>query len=436
MKRDLPGTWMGFWDRPAADPGVVRKHQEDRLRRLVEHAWLNVPYYRRRFEQAGLHPADIRSLDDLPLIPISRKADFRLTSFNDRIASGINPDRCIRRVTAGSTGEPTHLLRTRYEEYLLFAYRQRVGRYAGVRLWEKRAAVMNGEKRRYFAHRLVGIARQLEIDAFLEIEEILGQLRAYRPAILGSTPQNFERILRALRPDDLNTIQPRLLVCGGELLTPTLRRRITETFQKPLLDMYGAHQFNLVAWECPHCGVYHTCDDTVIVEVLREDGTPAAPGEEGRVIGTALESFAMPILRFELGDLARRPKNPRPCRVRFGTIESVLGRSTDSFRLPDGRVFNSYRLVHALRKEVGIGRFQVVQEELDRVRVRYEALPDAPADLGRTIVARCREQLPPEVAVHAGQVDEIQPGPGGKLQLIRSVHSRPEAATGSSDHQS
>ena len=135
------------------------------------------------------------------------------------------------------------------------------------------------------------------------------------------------------------------------------------------------------------------------------------------------------------GDLARRPKNPQPCRVRFGTIESVLGRSTDSFRLPDGRVFNSYRIVHALRKEVGIGRFQVVQEELDRVRVHYEALPDAPDDLGRTIEARCREQLPPEVAVHASQVDEIQPGPGGKLQLIRSVHSRPEAATGSSDHQ-
>ena len=69
MKRDLLGTWMGFWGRPAADPGVVRKHQEDRLRWLVEHAWLNVPYYRRRFEQVGLHPADIRSLDDLPLIP-------------------------------------------------------------------------------------------------------------------------------------------------------------------------------------------------------------------------------------------------------------------------------------------------------------------------------------------------------------------------------
>ncbi len=146
MPRDLLGTWKGFWGRPAADRGVVRKHQEDRLRLLVEHAWLNVPYYRRRFEQAGLRPADIRSLGDLPLIPISRKADFRLTSFNDRIASGINPDRCVRRVTAGSTGEPTHLLRTRYEEYLLFAYRQRVGRYAGVRLWEKRAAVMNGEK--------------------------------------------------------------------------------------------------------------------------------------------------------------------------------------------------------------------------------------------------------------------------------------------------
>ncbi len=220
---------------------------------MIEHAWRNVPYYRRRFEEAGVRPGEIRSLDDLPKIPISGKPDFRLTSFSDRLAAGVNPERCIRRVTAGSTGQPTNLLRTRYEEYLLFAYRQRAGGYAGVRLREKRAVVMNGEKRRYFPHRMLGIARQLEIDAFLEIGEILAQLRAYRPAILGSTPQNFDRMLRALRPGDLETIRPRLLVCGGELLTPTLRRRITETFGKPVLDTYGAHQFNLIAWECPLC---------------------------------------------------------------------------------------------------------------------------------------------------------------------------------------
>ena len=396
---------------------------------MIEHAWRNVPYYRRRFEEACVRPGEIRSLDDLPKIPISGKPDFRLTSFNDRVAAGVNPERCIRRVTVGSTGQPTNLLRTRYEEYLLFAYRQRAGGYAGVSLREKRAVVMNGEKRRYFPHRMLGIARQLEIDAFLEIGEILAQLRAYRPAILGSTPQNFDRMLRALRPGDRETIRPRLLVCGGEFLTPTLRRRITETFGKPVLDTYGAHQFNLIAWECPLCGVYHTCDDTVIVEVLREDGTPAAPGEEGRVIGTALESFAMPILRFDLGDLARRPKDPRPCRVRFGTIESILGRSTDSIALPDGRVFNSYRIVHALRKEMGIGRFQVVQEELDRVRVDYEALPGAAVDLGRTIEERCREQFPPEVAVYASRVDEIPPGPGGKLQLIRSLQTARQDGT-------
>ncbi len=188
--------------------------------------------------------------------------------------------------------------------------------------------------------------------------------------------------------------------------------------------------YNLIAWECPLCGVYHTCDDTVIVEVLREDGTPAAPGEEGRVIGTALESFAMPILRFDLGDLARRPTDPSPCRVRFGTIESILGRSTDSIALPDGRVFNSYRIVHALRKEAGIGRFQVVQEELDRVRVDYETLPGAAVDLGRTIEERCREQFPPEVTVYASRVDEIQPGPGGKLQLIRSLYTARQDGTG------
>ena len=81
-----------------------------------------------------------------------------------------------------------------------------------------------------------------------------------------------------------------------------MRRHITETFAAPVFNLYASNEFNVIAWECQETGELHTCDDGVIIEVLK-DGRPAAAGERGEVVGTNLHSFAMPLIRFRLGDI-------------------------------------------------------------------------------------------------------------------------------------
>ena len=102
---------------------LIRRYQDRQVSRLVRHAWDRVPYYRRLLTGAGIGPDDIRSVDDLARIPVTKGLYLQGVAIEDRVARGTDPARCIPHATSGSTGEPLRLLRTRAEEYLLFGLR-------------------------------------------------------------------------------------------------------------------------------------------------------------------------------------------------------------------------------------------------------------------------------------------------------------------------
>ena len=122
-----------------------------------------------------------------------------------------------------------------------------------------------------------------------------------------------------------------------------------------------------MAWECRHSGDLHTCDDGVLVEVLR-DGQPVEPGERGEVVVTNLHAYAMPFIRYRIGDLATRGA-PCACGAPFSTIGEIQGRMIDYFPLPDGRLLHPYEIVSRLvwGPAEWLRQYQLVQERRDRV---------------------------------------------------------------------
>src|SRR5205814_6347866 len=123
-------------------------------------------------------------------------------------------------------------------------------------------------------------------------------------------------------------IRPRLITTGAEVQTPRMRKQIAEAFRAPVYNVYGAHEFNLLAWECCKTGLMHTCDDLLVLEVIRGD-KPAAAGERGEVVCTSLHSYAMPFIRHRLDDVAMRGPDACPCGAPFGVFAQVLGRMFD-----------------------------------------------------------------------------------------------------------
>jgi phenylacetate-CoA ligase len=122
-----------------------------------------------------------------------------------------------------------------------------------------------------------------------------------------------------------NTRKPKFVITGGEMLSGHARAQIREGFDAPVFDMMGAHEFSLLASECPVTGEYHMSDETIYAEVI-VDGRRAEPGEEGELIVTGLHSMAMPFIRYNLGDIVVQGSAQCGCGSPFSTIRSIKGR--------------------------------------------------------------------------------------------------------------
>ncbi|MGH7486427.1 MAG: hypothetical protein ACREMY_12640, partial [bacterium] len=192
--------------------------------------------------------------------------------------------------------------------------------------------------------------------------------------------------------------------------------------------LYGSHEFNLLAWECPRRGLYHVCGEAVLLEVLRQ-GRPAGPGEEGEVVATALHSFAMPFVRYRLGDVVVQGPPRCECGWEGAVLQRIAGRVIDYFPLPCGGRLHPYVLVGPLVAEATwVQRFKLVQEALGRIRLRV--LPErAPggAEVER-LRARLQGLLPPGVEVVVEVTADLPGGKTGKYlpyeSLVKAAHAR------------
>jgi phenylacetate-CoA ligase len=402
----------------------LRNFQERRLRDLVRHAYEHVPYYRRIFQQAGVDPREIRGLDDLFRIPVTSRADLQTLPAEAVVAQGTNVKKlCVHR-TGGSTGEPMNIRRSRVEDRVLQAFRLRVLGSFGMRLTDKRAAVCSPQGYPQSLYMRLRLLSNSEVNCLLPPEQILQRLREIRPDILTGYPGTLSWLAGLLSDEDRRLIRPRLISTDSEVLTTDMKTRIAAAFQAPVIDFYDSHQFNLIAWECVASGNYHVADPTTIVEVIREDGRPALPGEQGELVGTALHSWAAPLIRFRLEDVVTRGEDSCTCGAPNSVLTRVQGRIADRFLLPSGSSIHPYVLVKPLmRCAPWVRRYQIVQTELGSFRVQLVSMPgadpssEAVADVGRALAATLAEPVRFEVEL----VEQIAAAKNGKFRPYYSL---------------
>ena len=420
---------------PRVERDRIVDFQARRLRRLVAHAYSRVPYYRTLLDRAGVKPEDVRSLADLSLLPVTSKRDLRDLAVEDVTARGTNPGRLILRRTSGVSGEPFDIRRTWIEERILGALRHRATWSYGIRLRDRRVVVgrrqdpaPNDYQFPLTLLQLAGFFPTIPVDFRQPPETVLRMLERVQPDVLVGLTSALDRLAQALPPGQRVRIRPRYINVGGEVLTPIVRARIQDAFNAPLLDSYGSHEFNLLAWQCRETGGYHVCDDGVILEVLR-DGRPAAPGEQGEVVATGLHSFAMPFLRYRLGDVVTRGADTCPCGQPFSTIGGIRGRMIDFFRLPDGRLLHPYEILTAVVLDHGwIRQYRLIQEREDRIVLQVvPSAPVSPVQL-ESLRAGIGQAVGPAVDVYLSLLEDIPVEPGGKVRVVQSfVHSNHDA---------
>ena len=253
-------------------PEAIISYQQACLRDLVRHAYQNVPYYRRRFDEAGIDPHSVNSLRDLAAIPITTRGDIQLQSPSDICAADedISALRVIK--TSGSTGAPLTVRRTSSEEKLMLGFRVRAAKACGLDLHWRRATIdyfdqetLRQEGSTPLFERL-GILPRLSIDWRTPKDQIVDALARFQPDIVTGPPSTLAWIADDLTVEDRRRARPSIVLTGSEALTAVMVDRIQRGFGAPVADIYGCHETVFIAMRGSHRPSYSVCQDAAIVE--------------------------------------------------------------------------------------------------------------------------------------------------------------------------
>lgn len=425
--QELLHTLYSLWRHPRAGREELLAFQNRKLRHLIRCAFRDVVYYRRLFERTGIRPDDISTPGDLSLIPITERNHLRAASPEDLISRHVSPDRLVRRLTSGSSGRPFVVRRAPLEDHVIHMFRIRAERYYGLRLRDRTAAVMAagiaGEKRETFLTSLrqaAGVHRFYPVNCLQPSEAIRACLEQLNPDTILGYPSALAQL--SLVPGRFPGDRLRYITCGGESLTSLKRKTIEGCFGVPVFDIFGAHECNIVAWECSRTGLYHVCDDNVVAEVVR-DGKPVREGERGELVVTVLHAHAMPFIRYRLGDTVVKGPDICPCGRPFSTFREIGGRIRDYFTLPDGRCVHPLEVVLPVISDNSpwLNQFQMTQETERGFVLRVTVLREPTSAELTTLQTLSLDRIGPGAEFRIEVVDSIPFEASGKFKDCRSL---------------
>lgn len=422
--------WLryGRWDafratlREPRDAAACERWRDARLRMLLTHARRHVPLFRRLAPADATGRGDCGSLEDLHRFPVLSRRDYQEAGLAGTLAGNMPAALLLDRSTSGSTGERMVVRRTWLEERLLNCFRWRAFRSYGIGRHERIVNALfrsnadpRDDQRLARLVMTLGWRQMLVVDA-LGDDAAAAKAARFTPDCLTGMTSALASLADTVVAQSLS-LSPRLVVTTGELLTAPLRGRIMK-LGGTIRDLYGSNEFNVLAWECPAGkGTYHVCDDAVVLEVLAADGRPAAVGQAGEVVVTGLHSFAMPFIRYSMGDLAVRGPDRCPCGAPCSTLMAIHGRTIDMFRLPGGTILHPWTIHNAVRPWLGMVRqASLVQMASDRLEYRVVATEAMGAAEEASLSAAARAALPVGVSFTLRRVEVIPAGPGGKAR--------------------
>jgi len=410
-------------------PEVIVRLQEARLRRLIDHAYWHVPYYREAMDSAGLRPGDITTLEDLRRLPLLTKQAVRENLYFDLMSDTHRKKDVYRISTSGSTGQPLVVWVDRHQLEFRWAATCRSQEWTGYRFGDRTVRLW---------HQTIGMDRMQivkeRLDAFLSrrrfvpafemnaagVREMQRLIRDCKPTLVDGYAESFHYLAKQGLDPSLREIGIKGIMSSAQTLDPESRRVIEEAFGTHVFDKYGSREFSGIAYECEHHTGHHVVAEGYIVEILVGD-RPALPGELGEVVITDLNNYVMPFIRYRLGDLAYAADDPGPCPCGRGLprIGAVEGRVQSIVLGANGVAMPGSFFLHTL-KDYGyaIARFQIEQTAPDEIIFRYVRAPRfTPRILGE-ILGVFRQYLGETMRIREEPVESIELGRTGKHQAI------------------
>jgi phenylacetate-CoA ligase len=407
------------------------KHYQDKcFRRVVRYAYENVPFYNRVYRKVDFDPDSLRGIDDLSKLPVIEKNVFKAQNPSELVSKEYDIEHLKMVRTSGSSGTPFQFYINSAED----AWRKAIYMRANIACGQKardRWVVLTAP---HHFNDTMGIQRKLGIfaqtcvslwdPAAKKIEEI----SSINPHILDGYSGSLVLLAKEMAHQGRSVIKPRLMFGNAEAIDLESRKFIENVFGAPYCDQYGSAEVDRASWQCLERQGYHMDVDSVVTEFVDEKRDVASAGERGEVVFTSLFNFAMPLLRYAIGDIGSSSKDSCPCGRSLPLMNIVEGRKDSILSLPGGRtvspmIFNY--VMSSFKYYADVNQYHFRQKRIDLFEVSLRmvdgwiAKDDVVGELRRHIV-KFDDFAKGDVEFDVSVVDDIPRSPTGKLLSVSS----------------
>jgi len=408
-----PIMWRWVWNR-RLKADELRELQNKKLRGIIRHSYEYVPYYHTLFEEVNLDPDDVKTIEDLDKIPITSKSDVRDLPFEKIVASNIDLTKCWIERTSGTTGTPMTIYWEKKAKLVdqLLKYLWQLE--CGDKITNRQVVIGVGWVPESHSLQKIGIFRTKRISPFDDVKTQIEEIKRFDPRTMNAYPSCVSEIAKEIIEEDVQGINICLIFPGGETLDEYTRKLGEEAFNAEIFDHYGAIEVGRIYNECVIHKGYHTSAERVIVEIIR-DGEAVSRGKEGEVTVTNFDNYAMPFIRYNLGDLGVLIGDDCSCGSCFPLMRLTAGRKKDMVELPDGRVVSVLAVISVLNNIQGIKQFQLIQEKTSHFLVK---VVKGRMFVGETVgeVKQMLESVLDDIEIEVMIVDNIPRDKSGKFK--------------------
>lgn len=403
----------------------LEKIRNTKLESIISYSCDKIPYYKNDIGRTCAKLQPINDITDLARLPILSKRDIL-----ENEKELINPEykgRLYIRKTGGSTGMTLHFVKDArslaLNDAVMFRCYQWYGIDAGdkqVRFW----GVPVTSRLRWKEQLKDWVLNRMRISAF-DISESscltqYDRIKKFKPDYFyGYTTAIYGFCLFMKKSGiELNSLGLKAVICTAEKMYPHHVELFNEMFKCPVVDEYGSSETGILAFQCRQ-GNMHLMSDHICVEFLDDDNNQIKPGELGRIVVTDLASYAMPLIRYDIGDMGSPSDKQCSCGVTLPLMDIVEGRKEDFIRTDDGKLVHAAYLCYTL-KEDSVHEFKMYQKDIDRLLVQIVKSPSFTEITENTLEENLRTALGNDMQIEFEYLEKIPREASGKLRYFVS----------------
>lgn len=399
--------------------------QNKKFLKLINYAYQNVPFYRKKWKEAGVKIEEIKSINDITKLPIIYKKDVKSNTESIK-SKKFSSFKTRESKTGGTTGTPMSFYLQRESWSMIVAGVVRGRTWSGYRLGDKYISI-GGSSIIPDEHKSSGkkiwknLERHYGISALglspLGIENYIKFIQQNNIRYLRGYPSAIYIISKYISENDLHIPNIKAIFTTAEVLNDSYRTHIESTFQTKIFDEYGVRDGGCLAMECDaHQGLHITCEKG-ITESMDNNGNNTT--KIGELVHTDLYNYAFPFIRYNVEDLGTISFEKCGCGRELPRIISLEGRTTDIISFSNGIVWSGPALIHIF-KDFDLCKYQLIEKSKDNIRVLV--IPGKTFDTAERnkLTSILAHNAGPDVLIEIEDVESIKETKSGKMKVIIS----------------